>query len=216
MKNTLKMGQTAVSVLESAGWVVIALATLVAFGQEILVMVRARTVTLADLLLLFIYLEVLAMAAIYLKSGQLPVRLPLYIGMVALARYLVLDMKDMDQWKIMAVGATMFTLIRVPEPGATGSTDTVAGLPNRSPDMKTNLVSAFQGQVPVLRTRQVLVKDLPGGISVPSGTVTSATKAESNVQSRGRETSRAGVAVGRGGFGVLASSPWDTAVGFST
>ena len=110
MKNTLNMGQTVVSVLESAGLVVIALATVVAFGQEILVMIEARTVTLADLLLLFIYLEVLAMAAIYLKSGQLPVRLPLYIGMVALARYLVLDIKGMDEWKIMAVGATVLLL----------------------------------------------------------------------------------------------------------
>jgi len=110
MKNTLQMGQTALSVLESAGLVVIALATLVAFGQEILVMIRARTVTLADLLLLFIYLEVLAMAAIYLKSGQLPVRLPMYIGMVALARYLVLEVKGMDQWRMMEVGGTVLLL----------------------------------------------------------------------------------------------------------
>ncbi len=110
MKNTMQMGQTALSALEGAGLVIIAFATLVAFGQEILVMIRARTVTLADLLLLFIYLEVLAMAAIYLKSGQLPVRLPMYIGMVALARYLVLEMKTMDNWRIMAVGAAVLLL----------------------------------------------------------------------------------------------------------
>ena len=48
-----------------------------------------RTVTLADLLLLFIYLEVLAMVTIYLDSGKLPVRMPLYIAIVALARYMI-------------------------------------------------------------------------------------------------------------------------------
>jgi phosphate starvation-inducible membrane PsiE len=43
---------------------------------------------------MFLYLEVLAMIGQYFKSGQLPVRFPLYIGMVALARYLILDIKD--------------------------------------------------------------------------------------------------------------------------
>jgi protein PsiE len=67
-------------------------------------------VALADLLLMFLYLEVLAMIGQYFKSGQLPVRFPLYIGMVALARYLILDIKEMTEWRMLAVAAAIFLL----------------------------------------------------------------------------------------------------------
>ncbi|HSO99940.1 MAG TPA: phosphate-starvation-inducible PsiE family protein, partial [Thioalkalivibrio sp.] len=70
---------------------------------EVMLMIEQREVRLGDLLLLFIYLEVLAMVGIYVKSGQLPVRMPIYIAIVALARYLILDMKGMDFWQIMGV-----------------------------------------------------------------------------------------------------------------
>ena len=70
-------------------------------------MLEARTVTLADLLLLFIYLEVLSMVAIYLDSGKLPVRMPLYIAIVALARYMILDMKSLDTWRMLGVSAAI-------------------------------------------------------------------------------------------------------------
>jgi protein PsiE len=73
-------------------------------------MIGNRGVTVADLLLLFIYLEVIAMAAMYLKSGQLPVRLPLYIAMVALARYLVLDVKAMENWRMLAIAGGVLLL----------------------------------------------------------------------------------------------------------
>ena len=54
------------------------------------------TVLLTDLLLLFIYLEVLTLVAVYYQSGELPIKIPLYIGIVALARYLILDMRNID------------------------------------------------------------------------------------------------------------------------
>lgn len=96
--------------IESLGLIVIAIATVIAASQEIWLMIAQRTVQLGDLLLLFIYLEVLAMIGLYLESGQLPVRMPLYIGMVALARYLVLDMKDMDVWRMVGVSASVLVL----------------------------------------------------------------------------------------------------------
>lgn len=98
------------SYLEIVGLAVIAVATLVAGGQEVAQMIVTRTVTLADLLLLFIYLEVLAMVAVYLESGALPVRMPLYIAMVALARHLILDMSGLTQWKIMAIAISVLVL----------------------------------------------------------------------------------------------------------
>lgn len=97
---------------EFVGLLVIAIATVIAAGVEVKVMIDAREVTLGDLLLLFLYLEVLAMVAIYLESGKLPIRLPLYIAIVALARFLILDMKELTEWQMIAIGGTI-TLITI-------------------------------------------------------------------------------------------------------
>ena len=105
-----KLGIRLISLVEYAGLLAISVATVIAFGQEIVDIYATRTVRLADLLLMFIYLEVLAMVGVYLQSGQLPVRIPMYIGMVALARYLVLDMKDMDAWRMLAVACAVLLL----------------------------------------------------------------------------------------------------------
>ncbi|TVP90275.1 MAG: phosphate-starvation-inducible E [Thioalkalivibrio sp.] len=94
---------------EVAVLAVIAVATVIAILQEIALMVQNLEVTLADLLLLFIFLEVLAMVGIYYKSGRLPVRLPLYIAIVALARYIIIDMKAMEFWQLM--GAAIAILL---------------------------------------------------------------------------------------------------------
>ena len=100
----------ALGVFEAIGLIVITLATLVASVIEVKTMVDAKTVTLADLLLLFLYLEILAMVGVYFRSGQLPVRFPIYIAIVALARYLVLDMKSLDDWRMLGVTASILLL----------------------------------------------------------------------------------------------------------
>jgi protein PsiE len=104
------LGRRALSAVEDIGLLAIAIATVIAGVQEVVVMVEAGRVTLADLLLLFIYLEVFTMVGLYFESGELPVRMPLYIGMVALARYLILDMKRMDAWRMMAVAVAVLLL----------------------------------------------------------------------------------------------------------
>jgi len=100
-----KTGQQLLTRVQDIGLLIIALATIIATGFEIAHMVSARTVTLADLLLLFIYLEVFAMVAIYLDSGKLPVRMPLYIAIVAIARYIILDMKNLDTWRLLGLSS---------------------------------------------------------------------------------------------------------------
>lgn len=105
-----RLAQEILGVFETIGLVVITLATLVAGVIEVKVMIGAGTVTLADLLLLFLYLEILAMVGVYFQSGQLPVRFPIYIAIVALARYLVLDMKSLDVWRMLAVAGSMLLL----------------------------------------------------------------------------------------------------------
>jgi protein PsiE len=105
-----RFNQRLLSLVEHIGLLVIAIATVFAMASEIMIMVRAVQVTLTDLLLLFLYLEVLAMVGLYYNSGKLPVRFPLYIGMVALARYLILDMKAMDDWRMLAVTGSILML----------------------------------------------------------------------------------------------------------
>lgn len=106
----LRTAGRVISYLEMIGLAVIALATLVAGVEEVGKMIAAGGVTLADLLLLFIYLEVLTMVAVYLQSGALPIRMPLYIAMVALARHLILDMKAMTEWSIIATSVAILVI----------------------------------------------------------------------------------------------------------
>ena len=113
--NKLKTsGYNVLVIFEDVGLLVIAISTIIAMGFEIWVMINAMKVTLADLLLLFIYLEVLAMVGIYLKSGKLPVRMPLYIAIVAIARYMILDMKNLDTLRMLGLaGAVLIITISI-------------------------------------------------------------------------------------------------------
>ncbi|EIJ35775.1 phosphate-starvation-inducible protein PsiE [Thiothrix nivea] len=106
----LSISQKALHWLEYALLIIITLATIVAVGQEIFTMVGHMSVQIADLLLLFIYLEIITMVIVYLQSGSVPVRMPLYIGMVALARYLILDMKAMDTWQMLAISGSILLI----------------------------------------------------------------------------------------------------------
>jgi len=110
MSNLKDSGYKALVIVEDVGLLVIALSTVIAMSFEVGSMVVAMKVTLADLLLLFIYLEVLAMVGIYLKTGALPVRMPLYIAMVALARYMILDMKNLDTLRVLGLAGSVFVL----------------------------------------------------------------------------------------------------------
>lgn len=96
--------------LERCGLALIVAATIVSVGHEILRMSNAGTATLGDLLMLFLYLEVLSMVNSYFASGKLPMRYPIYIAMVALARYLLLDMKDMSEFHMLAVASAILIL----------------------------------------------------------------------------------------------------------
>ena len=74
--------------------VLIAVATVFATCQEIWFLVEIRRVELADLLLLFIYTEVLGMIGVFYKSNKIPITLPLFIAITALSRMIILQGKD--------------------------------------------------------------------------------------------------------------------------
>lgn len=96
--------------IEQLGLLVILIATIIAIGQEIMVMYGHGKVDLKDLLLLFIYLEIVAMIQIYYEQHRLPIRFPIYIAIVALARYIILDSKSLNQWQLLEIGVTIMVL----------------------------------------------------------------------------------------------------------
>ena len=96
--------------VEDAGLSIILLATVVAGGIEIRHMWVQQTVLLTDLLLMFIYVETITMVKVYWESGKLPVRMPLYIAIVAIARYLIIDVKDMEATRIIAIAASILVI----------------------------------------------------------------------------------------------------------
>ena len=68
--------------------------TVVAMAQEIYLNIEGRTVALKDLLLMFIYVEVLAMVGVYYDSRKIPITLPLFVAITALARLVILQGRD--------------------------------------------------------------------------------------------------------------------------
>lgn len=50
-----------------------------------------ETLGIENILMLFIYLEIMQMVSIFFSSGKIPIRYPLYISMFALARHISLE-----------------------------------------------------------------------------------------------------------------------------
>jgi len=75
---------------------VILVSTVLAVAIEIKTMFIIKSVTLADLLLMFLYLEVLAMVRVFWGQQSISITLPLLIAITALARFIILQGKEMD------------------------------------------------------------------------------------------------------------------------
>lgn len=72
------------------------MSTIIAVGIEIRTMFINGTVSLADLLLMFLYLEVVAMVRVFWQEQSISIHLPLLIAITALARFIILQGKEMD------------------------------------------------------------------------------------------------------------------------
>ena len=83
-------------ILEKIVLSILLVCTLIVIGQEILIMVENQRVTLADILLLFIYVEVLGMIKEYWVAKVIRMSYPLFIAMTALARLIILQRKDIE------------------------------------------------------------------------------------------------------------------------
>ena len=76
--------------------IIILISTIIAIGSELYQMFKIQTVTLADLLLLFLYLEVLAMVRVFWESQSIQITLPLFIAITALSRFIILQGKSIN------------------------------------------------------------------------------------------------------------------------
>ena len=82
--------------LQLALMVIILISTVIAVGIEMKNMFLNQSVTLADLLLMFLYLEVLAMVRVFWESQSIQITLPLFIAITALARFIILQGKSLN------------------------------------------------------------------------------------------------------------------------
>jgi len=81
--------------------ILIVILTVAAVGLEVMNIWDRRTVVIADILLLFLYTEVISMASVFYTSRRIPVVYPLLIAITAISRLIVLQSKDMDPVSIL-------------------------------------------------------------------------------------------------------------------
>ena len=100
--------------LQLALMCIILVSTVIAVGIEIKNMFTNQLVTLADLLLMFLYLEVLAMVRVFWNQQSISITLPLLIAITALARFIILQGKEMDMsFLLFEAGAILILAIAV-------------------------------------------------------------------------------------------------------
>ena len=103
-----------VSFVEKAVILIILVSTITAIIFEILKMIDAQYVELADLLLLFIYVEVIGMVRVYMISNRVRMTYPLFIAITALSRLIILQGKDSNpELLLYEAGAIVLVAIAV-------------------------------------------------------------------------------------------------------
>ena len=83
-------------------------------GTEFVGILIKSQADLKDILMLFIYLELLAMIGIYFKTHRLPVQFLIYIAITALSRHLVVDVQAVSDtfhlWLLATITVCIFVL----------------------------------------------------------------------------------------------------------
>jgi len=90
--------------------VIVGLLTVAAVAMELHTIYVNQTITLADILLMFLYTEVIGMVAVFYTSRSIVVIYPIFIAITALARLIVLQGKDMDPLNIVFEAAAILVL----------------------------------------------------------------------------------------------------------
>ncbi|MEO1202501.1 MAG: phosphate-starvation-inducible PsiE family protein [Pseudomonadota bacterium] len=103
--------------IEKTILILIVLMTVGAVLIELGVVWENRTIAIADILLLFLYTEIISMVGSFYQSREIPVLYPLFIAITALSRLIVLQSKDMapetilfEAGAILILGLAAFAL----------------------------------------------------------------------------------------------------------
>ena len=95
--------------------VLILISTIIAVFIEINNMYQSKSVTLADLLLMFLYLEVMAMVRVFWDEQSIRITLPLLIAITALSRFIIMQGKEIDPsalvYQSAAILLTAFAIV---------------------------------------------------------------------------------------------------------
>ena len=89
---------------------VIGCLTLVAAGLDVYDMFIERDVVLADLFLLFIYVEIIGMVGAYYSTHIIPVTFPIIIAVTAMCRLLILQGKESEPWVLISSAGAILIL----------------------------------------------------------------------------------------------------------
>jgi protein PsiE len=81
--------------------ILIALFTVYSVGAEMYTVLMTGKITLTDLLLMFIYAEVLGMVAAFYKYNKIPISIPIFIAITALCRLIILQGKGISTVDLM-------------------------------------------------------------------------------------------------------------------
>ena len=76
--------------------IVVLVSTIIAFFLVMKEMYENKDITLADLLLMFIYIEVIGLVRSYWETQSVRITYPLIIAITALARFIILQDKESD------------------------------------------------------------------------------------------------------------------------
>ncbi len=109
-KKFVKIFLTGFYFFEAIILVAITLATIYAMFNDFINVFLHGVIRLKDILLMFIYLEVLAMIQQFVTNGKIPVRYPIYIAMMAIARYITLGMKEITAEDVIWLSSAAFIL----------------------------------------------------------------------------------------------------------
>lgn len=106
-----------IAVIEKTILILIVLMTVGAVLIELMAVWENRTIEIADILLLFLYTEVISMVGTFYRSREIPVLYPLFIAITALSRLVVLQSKEMapetilfEAGAILILGLAAFAL----------------------------------------------------------------------------------------------------------
>ncbi|MDO5532108.1 phosphate-starvation-inducible protein PsiE [Sutterella sp.] len=97
---------------QAAALIAIAIAAICGIGQAIWEMISARNISLGDLLMLFLYIEILSMVkGASLGTREIPIHTPIALAIVAVARYIVVDVEHINAITMLCTSVSILLLV---------------------------------------------------------------------------------------------------------